>query len=231
MAPPAAPAAALPPAAMTQPLAGPRMTEPGQPRRAVPVDAPTVDAAPSAVPPIAPKYVQVTLPAGTEVHLALDAAAGSGQSRAGDNLTARVTDPVVMGSRVVIPAGSRVHGRVVEATPARKGLADKAGSLSLAFDSISTPVGFGAAMSATLTSTGSGSGKRTAATIGGGAVGGALLGRILGHNARGAAIGTALGGAAGTGIAAGSRGEDVTLAAGAPLTVLLDQPLTISVTP
>jgi hypothetical protein len=136
-----------------------------------------------------------------------------------------------MGSRVVLPAASRVHGRVVEATPARKGLADKAGSLTLSFDSVSTPVGFGAAMSATLTSAGSGSGKRTAATIGGGAVGGALLGRILGHNARGAAIGTAVGGAVGTGIAAGSRGQDVLLAAGAPLIVRLDQPLVISVNP
>jgi Protein kinase domain len=182
-------------------------------------------------PPVTPKYVQVTLPAGTEIHLALDSAVGSGVSRAGDNLTARVTDPVVMGSRVVLPAASRVHGRVVEATPARKGLADKAGSLTLSFDSVSTPVGFGAAMSATLTSAGSGSGKRTAATIGGGAVGGALLGRILGHNARGAAIGTAVGGAVGTGIAAGSRGQDVLLAAGAPLIVRLDQPLVISVNP
>jgi len=173
----------------------------------------------------------VTLPAGTEIRLALDMAARSGTSRAGDNLPARITDPVVMGSRVVIPAGSRVHGRVVEATPAKMGLADKAGSLSLSFDSLSTPVGFGAAMSATLTSTGSGSGKRTAATIGGSAVGGALLGRILGHNAKGAAIGTAVGGAVGTGIAAGSRGEDITLAAGTPLTVRLDQPRTISVSP
>ena len=194
-------------------------------------EAARVDVAPTAVPPVAPGYVEVTLPAGTEVHLALDTAVGSAQSRAGDNLTARVTDPVVMGSRVVIPAGSRVHGRVVEATPAKKGLADKAGSLSLSFDSVSTPVGFGATMSATLTSAGAGSGKRTATAIGGGAVGGALLGRILGHNARGAAIGTALGGAVGTGIAAGSRGEDVTLAAGAPLTVRLDQPLTISINP
>jgi serine/threonine-protein kinase len=223
------------PAATTQP---PQAAPPSpqaaslSPQAAAPSpEAASVDAAPTAVPHVAPKYVQVTLPAGTEVHLALDTAVGSGQSRAGDNLTARVTDPVVMGSRVVIPAGSRVHGRVVDATPARKGLADKAGSLSLSFDSVSTPVGFGAAMSATLTSAGAGSGKRTATAIGGGAVGGALLGRILGHNAKGAAIGTALGGAVGTGIAAGSRGEDVTLATGAPLTVRLDQPLTISVNP
>ena len=227
---PGAPAQAqrtVPPLPQTAPP--PQSVSPSQ--TAPSPEAARVDVAPTAVPPVAPKYVEVTLPAGTEVHLALDTAVGSGQSRAGDNLTARVTEPVVMGSRVVIPAGSRVHGRVVEATPARKGLADKAGSLSLSFDSVSTPVGFGAAMSATLTSAGAGSGKRTATAIGGGAVGGALLGRILGHNARGAAIGTALGGAVGTGIAAGSRGEDVTLAADAPLTVRLDQPLTISVNP
>jgi serine/threonine-protein kinase len=134
-------AASAAPAAMTQPPPGARAGEPTPPLRddprARPESAPSsraaasVDVAPSAIPPVAPKYVQVTLPAGTEIHLALDTAVGSGESRAGDDLTARVTDPVVMGSRVVIPAGSRVHGRVVDATPARKGLADKAGSLSL----------------------------------------------------------------------------------------------------
>jgi len=195
------------------------------------VSAAPTDAALSSVPPVAPRYVQVTLPAGTEIHLALDTPLGSGSSRAGDDFTARVTDAVVMGSRVAIPAGSRVHGRVAEATPAKKGLADKAGSLRLSFDGVTTPVGFAADMSAGLTSTGSGSGKRTAAAIGGGAVGGALLGRILGHNAKGAAIGTAVGGAVGTGVAAGSRGEDVSYPAGARLTVRLDQPLTISVNP
>jgi len=186
---------------------------------------------PVAMTPMVPKYVQVTLPAGTGIHLALDMAAGSATSRAGDDLTARITEPVVMGRRVAIPAGSRVHGRVVAATPARKGLADKAGSLSLAFDKVVTPEGFDAPMSAALTSTGAGSGRKTAEAIGGGAAGGALLGKILGHSSRRAALGTALGGAIGTGIAAGSRGEDVTFAAAAPLTVRLDRPLTISVNP
>jgi Protein kinase domain len=234
--PAAAVGVASPPAtaAMARTPAVPQAHEPSQatPRDGVaPIGVAPTDAGPSSVPPVAPKYVQVTLPAGTEIHLELDTAVGSGSSRAGDNLTARVTDPVVVGSRVVIPAGSRVHGRVAEATPAKKGLADKAGSLRLSFDSVSTPVGFGAAMSATLTSAGSGSGKRTAAAIGGGAAGGALLGRILGRNARGAVIGGALGGAVGTGIAAGSRGDDVNLPAGAPMSVWLDQPLTISVNP
>ena len=186
---------------------------------------------PIAMAPMVPKYVQVTLPIGTEIHLALDAAVGSATSQSGDDLTARITDPVVMGGRVAIPAGSRVHGRVVDATPARKGLSDKAGSLSLAFDKVATPAGFSASMSAALTSTGAGSGKRTAAAIGGGAAGGALLGKILGHSSKNAALGTALGGAIGTGIAAGARGQDVTFAAGTPQTVRLDQPLTISVNP
>jgi len=223
------PVAAPRPAAADAPLPGTPAARPKS--AALQESAPPVEVEPVPIPPRAPKYDEVTLPAGTAIHLALEVTAGSATSRAGDDLTATITDPVVIRDRVALPAGSRVHGFVIEATAAKRGLADKAGVLRLAFDKVVTPAGFGAAMTAGLTSTGAGSGRQTAAAIGGGAAGGALLGRILGHRARSAAIGTALGGAIGTGVAAGTRGEDVTLPSGAPLIVTLDQRLTISVNP
>ena len=188
-----------------------------------------VDSVP-ALPPI-PRNPQLTVPEGTEVRLSLSAPLGSSSSRIGDSFTARITQAVVSGDRVVIPAGSSVHGVVTEAIPAKKGLANKAGTLSLSFDRVMTPGGFGAPMSAALTRVGSKSTKKTAGIIGGSAAGGALLGKVLGGSTKDAAVGSVLGGAIGTGVAAGTTGEDVEIPAGSPLSVTLDQPLTISIKP
>jgi tRNA A-37 threonylcarbamoyl transferase component Bud32 len=190
-----------------------------------------VDVEPVARPPRIPRNIQVTLPPGTDFRIALDTAVGSAMSRAGDTFTARVTDPVVVGDRVAIPAGSTVHGRVSEAIPAQKGLSDKAGSLSLSFDGVRTPDGLEAPMSAAMSRIGGKSGKKTAGIIGGSAAGGALLGRVLGGSTKKAAVGSIVGGAIGTGIAAGTKGEDVSFAAGSTLIIKLDQPLTISIHP
>jgi len=189
------------------------------------------DVEPVAAPPRIPRFVQVTVPPGTEVRLTLDVAVGSSTNHAGDTFTARTADPVVAGDRVAIPAGSSVHGRVSEAIPAKKGLGEKAGSLSLSFDSVVTPAGFSAPMSATMTGVAPRSGKKTAGIIGGGAAGGALLGKILGGGTKNAAVGAVVGAAVGTGIAAGTRGKDVEFPAGSPLTITLDQPFTISINP
>jgi hypothetical protein len=206
--------------------APPQATAPRPEAKASQADVEPVTAAPRV-----PRFVKVTVPAGTEVRLTLDAPLASSTSRAGDTFTARVVEPVIAGERVALPVGSSVQGRVSDATPAKKGLSDKGGSLSLSFDRVITPAGHGATMSAAMTSVASGSGKKTAKIIGGGAAGGALLGKILGKDSKDAAVGTALGGAIATGIAAGTRGEDVEFPAGAPLTIRLDQPLTISVGP
>ncbi len=181
--------------------------------------------------PQIPRNIQVTVPPGTEIHLALNAPVGSSSSHAGDTFTARITDPVVAGDRVAIPSGSSVHGRVSEAIPAKKGLRDKAGSLSLMFDRVATPAGINAPMSASLSKVAPKSGKKTAAMIGGGAAGGALLAKVFGKSTKDAAIASVVGGAIGTGVAAGSRGEDVDLPAGSLLTIRLDQPLTLSINP
>jgi hypothetical protein len=132
---------------------------------------------------------------------------------------------------VAIPAGSTIHGTVSTVVPATKGLKDKAGLVTLVFDKVVTPYGFRASISASLTSTGASSVGRNTAVIGGGAAGGAILGKILGKRSRSGAAGAVVGGAVGTAIAAGMKGAEAAIAAGSPVTVRLDQPAAIDVTP
>jgi len=181
--------------------------------------------------PRTPRSVRVTVPQGTEIRLTLNSAVSSTASQAGDTFTARTTDPVVVGNRVAIPSGSAIHGQVSEVVPARKGLKEKEGTITLSFDKVVTPAGFSAPMSAGVASIAPKSTKKTAGIIGGSAAGGALLGRILGGSTKDAAVGAVVGGAVGTGIAAGTRGKDVEIPAGSRLTITLDQPLTIAVKP
>jgi hypothetical protein len=176
--------------------------------------------------PRTPPTMRVTVAEGTALEVTLDAPVSSGTSQVGQVVTARVAEPLLDGGRVVVPAGSTLYGRVSAVLPAKRGLGDKAGSLSLAFDRLRTQDGAEAPLSATVTREGATSGGRTAGAIGGGAAGGAALGRILGRSSKSTARGTILGAAIGTGVAAGLRGHDVELAAGEPMTIRLNLPLT-----
>jgi hypothetical protein len=176
------------------------------------------------------QLVRLSVPQGTEIHLTLSETVSSATSQAGDTFTGRTTDPVVVGNRVAIPVGSTIRGQVTEVIPAKKGLKEKGGAITLSFDKVETPAGFSAPMSATVASVGK-SGKKTAAIIGGSAAGGAVLGKILGGSTKDAALGAVVGGAVGTGIAAGTRGKEVEIPAGSHLAVTLDQTLTIAVKP
>jgi hypothetical protein len=223
-APPAAPAA-HPAAAAPAPVTPGKASRPEVVR---PKETAPVKAEPLPPHPQVPKMTRVTVPAGTEIHLTLDRAIGSSSSRAGDTFTTRLATAVVIGDRVVIPAGSSVQGHVSEAVAAKKGLSDKGGSLSLSFDKVVTPSGAAAPMSAVLTSAAPKSTKKNAAMIGGGAAGGALLGKVFGGKTKDAVLGSLVGAAAGTGIAAGTKGQDVEMSAGSPLTIKLDQPIVLS---
>jgi hypothetical protein len=188
-----------------------------------------VEFAPQTMQP--PPKLMLKVPAGTQVTVELEHALSSSTSRTGDLFTGRFTKPVISGDRVVIPAGSRIQGHVIEAIPAKKGLSDKAGSIQLAFDKLVTPDGFTAAMAASYAAAGRSSKKKTAGTIGGSAAGGALLGKVLGGSTKDAVLGSVAGAAIGTGVAAGMKGQDVEITSASPLTLQLDQPIRIEVRP
>jgi hypothetical protein len=193
-----------------------------------------VAAPPSPRPPapsVKPRGIPATLPAGTELHASMNAAVGSASSRVGDRITAHLAQPLMSGDRVAIPAGSTLHGRVTSVAPAKKGLSDKSGSLTLAFDRMVTPGGNTVPMAATLTVTAPKSTKKTAGVIGGSAAGGALLGKVLGGDTRDAAVGAVAGAAVGTGIAASTKGNDVSYPAGSSILLRLDRSLTVTLRP
>ncbi len=188
-------------------------------------------AAPPQAPPAKPRGIPATVPAGTEFRASMNAAVGSASSHVGDRITARLSQPVMSGDRVAIPAGSTLHGEVASVAPAKKGLSDKSGSLTLAFDRIVTPSGSTVPMAATLTVTAPKSTKKTAGVIGGSAAGGALLGKVLGGDTRDAAVGAVAGAAVGTGIAASTKGNDVSYPAGSSLHLRQDRALTVTLRP
>jgi hypothetical protein len=80
-----------------------------------------------------------TLPAGTACKILLLGNVSASKSKAGEAIQARLIEPVLVNSRVVLPAGSLFQGRVVKQTPPRWG--SRAGSLYLTFTGVTLPGG------------------------------------------------------------------------------------------
>src|SRR5262245_10924546 len=169
-----------------------------------------------------------TVPAGTASNVELLDTVSSASSSPGSTLTARVNEDVVVDGKVVIPSGSTVTGTVAEAR-GLKAIGGKA-RLHLEFNSVSLPSGE-TAIHAAYIREGKSETKKDAATIGGAAAGGALLGRLFSrnHEAKGTGAGAVIGGAAGTAIAAGTKGEEVTLPTGTRLALHLTAPVSVRV--
>ncbi|HUK52069.1 MAG TPA: hypothetical protein VL099_02135 [Candidatus Binatia bacterium] len=74
---------------------------------------------------------------GTQIHLTLMNGLSTNITRDGDPFTAVVSEPVLMGNQVVIPAGARVNGVVGNITHTRHfGLVRSQASMNLTFQSI-----------------------------------------------------------------------------------------------
>src|ERR1700733_11550623 len=65
-------------------------------------------------------WAQTALPTGTAVKMKLETTLATFSSKAGDPFSARVTAPVVMEGKTVIPIGTTVAGRVTKATESRR---------------------------------------------------------------------------------------------------------------
>ena len=79
------------------------------------------------------------LPAGTSCKILLLGDVSASKSKAGDAVQARLLEPVLLNSRVVLPAGSLFEGKVVKKIPPRWG--SRAGSLYLTFTGLTLPGG------------------------------------------------------------------------------------------
>jgi hypothetical protein len=72
------------------------------------------------------------------------------KSHVGDEIHARLLEPILSDSQIVIPAGSVFEGRVTKATRPR--IPSRAGSLTITFDSVRLPEGHRIPVSASLAS-------------------------------------------------------------------------------
>ena len=176
----------------------------------------------------APAVREVTIPAGTELPIALDSSVGSDTSRPEQPVQAHLTRPVVVRGVTVLPAGSRITGVVTDAT--RSGKVKGRAHVAMRFDSL-TPAQSDARYRISTTAVGRtapATKKKDALEIGGGAAGGALVGAIVGGK-KGAAIGSVAGGGAGTAVVLSTRGKEVRLGRGAAMTIRLIEPVTVRV--
>ena len=79
-------------------------------------------------------FAQTTLPAGTELIVRLSTPVSSNSSKVDQVIEAVTITPVVDGSKVVLPTGVKVRGRVTETTPAVK--PDERATIQVLFDDL-----------------------------------------------------------------------------------------------
>ena len=185
--------------------------------------------------PVAPASVaarpatrQVTIPAGTVLHLRVNRGFGSDTSRVEDSVPATLDRPIVIGGRTVLRSGSLASGYVVQAT--RPGKVKGRGRVAVRFTRI-TPTGSDAGYNMQTRSWAAvapATKKKDALTIGVPAAGGAVIGGLV-KGKKGAGVGALVGGGAGTAAVLSTRGKDVRIGRGTTLAVRLTAPLTIAV--
>jgi hypothetical protein len=174
--------------------------------------------------PAKPVPTTITVPAGKVITIRLADAVGSKISQPGQTFGGTLARAVEVGGEVVIPAGARVQGEVVDA----KALGHFAGGalLQLKLNSIRVNGEQMPVETATLSQTIKGKGKRTGVLVGGGAGLGAVIGGLTGGG-KGAAIGALAGGGAGTAGSAYTGNKEIVLPAESAVAFTLKQPLRV----
>lgn len=161
-----------------------------------------------------PRETGVTVSAGTPLSIAVNTQISSETANVGDTWTGEIKEAVIVGDRVVFPAGSTVNGVITAAKPATKG--DRA-MLDLAVTSISAN-GKTIDVDASTEEIVAGSTRaRNLGAIAGGAAAGALIGKAVCGSNKGALIGGLIGGATATGAVAASKGYQAEVKEGAEL--------------
>jgi hypothetical protein len=165
----------------------------------------------------------VTLPAGTHIRVSLDHAVASDQNRAGEEFSATVSEPVIVDETLVIPAGARATGVLVDA--GESGRLKGVARLSLRLTEVQVGDDWYELETHAISRRGPNHKRNNWAWIGGGAATGAVIGAIAGG--KGAAIGGPVGAGAGVAMAAATGKKDIRLGAERQLTFTLAEPVAI----
>jgi outer membrane biosynthesis protein TonB len=179
-------------------------------------------------PPPPPQPVQVTIPAGTVITIRMIDGVDSSRDQAGQEFGASIASPVVVNDQVVISQGSDARVRLVRA--ANAGHMTGKSEVDLALSSVTVEGSSYDTVSTTYSQAGASRGKRTAETVGGGAVLGGLIGAIAGHG-KGAIIGSAIGAGAGTAVQAGSKAPPMKVPPETKIDFTLKTALTVTLPP
>jgi hypothetical protein len=183
--------------------------------------------APAAAPvPVAPVMREITIPAGTSLALELQSSVASDTSRIEDAVRATLRQPVIVGGREVLPAGTQVAGHVTNADDA--GRVKGRASVAFRFTSLTVDGSRYDIQTSPISRRAAATKGEDATKIAIGAGAGAALGALLGGG-DGAAKGAAIGGAGGTGVVLATKGKEVRLGAGADVATKLTAPVTLRV--
>jgi hypothetical protein len=190
---------------------------------------------------VGPVYASYTLPQNEYIRLRMNQTITSAIARTGDRFTATVITPVYANGIEVVPAGSRVEGRVTSVVHAQT--RGRQGKLALAFDTLVLPDGTKKQLNGDLADlqdekggdvdqengvSGRSSDDRNVKYVGGGGIGGAILGGVIGGG-KGAAIGGAIGAGAGVAGVMLTKGHDAVIKSGSEIGMVTTQPITFSV--
>ncbi len=170
----------------------------------------------------------VTIPAGTVLHLRIENSVGSDTSRVEQPVRAVVTRTVVVSRHTALPAGSLALGHV--SAVRRAGHLRQRGLVTLRFTEL-RPRGEEEAFrirTRPWSAVGPSLTKRDVEGLGIPAAGGAVIGGLIGGG-KGAGIGAAIGGGAGAGRLMVTRGRNVRVPRGSVITVRLNEPVRVEV--
>jgi hypothetical protein len=213
----------------------------GQTNPAVPAQEPSVPAQNAAT----PEKVIYTVPAGTKVLLQLRSALNTKSAKAGDGVYLASTFPVVVGTRVMIPAGVYVQG-VVDRVQ-RAGRVTGRAQLDMHFTSIIFPNGTVVEIPGLVNSLpgaskqsvkddgegtieqngdkGRNAGETAKVAIPVGGTVGSIAGLGSGHPLAGGVVGIAAGAATAGLVSLFTRGADVNIESGTQVEMVLQRPL------
>lgn len=203
----------------------------GLPAASAPVPAPATGGAVAA--PAGPEPTPLgTVDAGTSFVVRTSVRICTNSHKAGDRFSTVLATTVQGSNGAVIPTGSPVVFRIVEASRPQ----NSADSIHLVFEAISVRVGDDVyQLDGRVTQTSPLEKVRVQSTtdqakkVAAGAAVGAIIGQIFGKNTKSTLVGAAVGAAAGGAVAAGTTTYDGCVAQLTPITVTLSQPLTMRV--
>lgn len=181
---------------------------------------------------------QIVVPTGTTLPLVLHNAITTRNAMPGDPVYLETVFPILVDTRIVIPAGSYVQGEILEAK--RPGKVKGQGEVRMRLDTIIMPNGYSVKFGAVPSNAGTGGGETTdkegtitgdtdkagdAGTVIKGTAIGAGIGAVAARSATGAGIGAGIGAAVGLATVMLTRGPELELPRGSTLNAVLDRPL------